>query len=242
MTLSDKLKLIAANMVDIFDGGKQEGYKVGMEAEHSAFWDGFQDYGNRVLYNNAFQNSWTDNIFQPKYDIKPTSAGYMFAGTRVANLKKCLEDNDVMLDLSGATSIDRLFSDSPNLTYLPEISTVSAPHLQNVVYNCKNLISIENIVLKDDGSQTFNDNSFKNCENLVEIRFSGTIGNTINFQWSKKLSMPSLASILSALSKTASGQTITFPTTARATYDNETYSGRWDELVAEHPNWTFKYA
>ena len=235
MTISEKLTKIAEDMPKVFDAGK--------DAERSAFWDDFQDFGNRVLYNNAFQNSWTDNIFQPKYDIKPTNAGFMFAGTKIADLKGCLESCGKELDLSKATSIDRLFSDAPNLTHLPKISTVSAPHLQNFVYNCKNLISIDEVVLKEDGSQTFNENSFKSCSALVEIRFSGKIGNNINMSWSKNLSMTSLNSIVSALSKSVSGKTITLPNTAEQTYDNATKVGEWQKLIEDYrAYWSFAYA
>lgn len=235
MTISEKLTKIAEDMPKVFDAGK--------DAERSAFWDDFQDFGNRVLYNNAFQNSWTDAIFQPKYNIIPTNAGYMFAGTRIANLKKCIEDNGIEFDLSKATSVDRLFSDAQNLTRIPKISTVSAPHLQNFVYNCKNLISIEEVVLKEDGSQTFNDNSFKNCEVLFDIRFSGIIGNNINFEWSKKLSAESYESIIKHLSPYASA-TITVPFAAQSVYDAKYGSGAWLAATKNNPQvagWTFKY-
>ena len=235
MAVAEKLTQIADNMPKVFEAG--------VKVEWNKLWDDIQDKGNRTAYNNAFQNAWSDVAFQPKYDIRPTSAGYMFAGTKIANLKGCLESHKVVLDLSKATSIDRLFSDAPNLTYLPEISTISAPHLQNVVYNCKNLISVDNIVLKDDGSQTFNDNSFKSCSSLVEIRFSGKIGNNMNISWSKGLSMMSLSSIVGALSTSVSGKTITLPNTARATYDNATISGAWDAFIEPYrAYWSFAYA
>lgn len=234
MAVAEKLTQIAENMPKVFEAG--------VKAEWNKLWDDIQLLGTRTAYNNAFQNAWSDAAFQPKYNIRPTSAGYMFAGTKIANLKKCLEDNEVVLDTSKATSVDRIFSDAPNLTYVPTISTINAPHLQNFVYNCKKLIGVDMVILKDDGSQTFNDNSFKSCEALVEIRFGGIIGSNVNFQWSKSLSMLSLASIVGALSKTVTGKTITLPSTARATYDNATISGAWDNLVKQYTNWTFAYA
>lgn len=226
---------------EIFNNGQLSGELSGIDSEWNKFWDDFQFNGTRIYYNNAFQNAWSDDIFRPKYDIRPTAAGYMFAGTKIANLKKCLEDCGVVLDLSKATSIDRLFSDAPNLTHVPEISSLSASYLENLFYYCRKLVSVDNVALKEDGSQKFNDNSFKYCDSLVEIRFSGVIGNNVNFQWSKNLSMGSLASIAGALSTTATGKTITLPSTARATYDNATYGGRWAEIEAEHSNWSFAY-
>lgn len=220
MAVAEKLTQIAENMPKV--------YEAGVKAEWNKLWDDIQLLGTRTAYNNAFQNAWSDAAFQPKYNIRPTSAGYMFAGTKIANLKKCLEDNEVVLDTSKATSVDRLFSDAPNLTYVPTISTINAPHMQNLFYNCKKLISADMVILKSDGSQTFNDSSFKSCESLVEIRFSGVIGNNVNLQWSKNLSVDSLNSINNALSTTVSGKTITFPSSAKG-------------KITEKSNWTYAY-
>lgn len=245
MTTADKLTKIAQNMTGVYNGGKEKGFEDGVKAQERLFWSAFQENGARTAYNNAFQNAWSDDIFQPKYDLRPINAGYMFANTKIADLKKCLEDNGVVLDLSKATSLDRVFSGAEFLTKCPTISTLSATGsttLPNLFYNCKSLVSVDKVILKSDGSQTFNDNSFNNCSSLVEIRFEGTIGNNINFKWSKSLSMLSLASIVGALSKTVTGKTITLPSTARATYDNATISGAWDSLVKQYANWTFAYA
>jgi hypothetical protein len=227
---------------EIFNNGQLSGELSGIDSEWNKLWDDIQDFGNRTAYNNGFQNAWSDDIFQPKYDFRPTSAGYMFAGTKIANLKKCLEDNGVVLDTSNATSLDYMFSNATNFTHCPVISGVKESYFTSTFYNCKKLISIDKFILKDDGSQTFSNDCFQHCSELVEIRIEGAIGNNINFQWSKKLSMMSLASIVSALLKTVTGKTITLPNTARETYDAATYPGRWDEIVAEYPNWTFKYA
>lgn len=236
MSIADKLTQIAENIPKVYDRGvKDEWHKL---------WNDIQDYGRRTAYNNGFQNAWTDASFKPKCDMRPTSAGYMFAGTKIANLKKCLEDSGVVLDTSNATSVDRLFSDAQNLTYVPTISTVNAPHLQNFVYNCKKLISVDMVILKDDGSQTFNDNSFKNCESLVEIRFSGVIGNNVNFSWSENLSAESYNNIINHLSPTASEKTITVPSVAPDVYDAKYGAGAWQIDVRDNPNikgWTFAY-
>jgi hypothetical protein len=242
MTTADKLTKIARNMKSVYDGGKEKGFEEGATAQERLFWSDFQENGARTAYNNAFQNGWTDEIFQPKYSMLPATASYMFAGTKIANLKSCLEDNGVVLDTSNATSLDYMFSNATNFTHCPVISGVKESYFTSTFYNCKKLISIDKFILKDDGSQTFSNDCFQHCSELVEIRIEGAIGNNINFQWSKKLSMMSLASIVSALLKTVTGKTITLPNTARETYDAATYPGRWDEIVAEYPNWTFKYA
>ena len=61
------------------DGGYDKGYTDGQEAERSAFWDIYQDNGNRTVYQNAFSGAgWNDETFTPKYDMKPTSAVQMY--------------------------------------------------------------------------------------------------------------------------------------------------------------------
>ena len=234
MTIAEKLTNIADRIPIVYYEGRQSHW--------NEFWDDFQEKGTRTAYNNAFQNAWSDVAFRPKYDIRPTSAGYMFAGTKIADIKGCLESCGVELDLSKATSIDRLFSDAPNLTHLPKISTVSAPHLQNFVYNCKKLISIEEIVLKSDGTQTFNDNSFKSCENLLEIRFSGVIGSSLNVQWSKKLSAESYNSIFTALSNKSTGGKLTVASEAVDIFDAFYGANSWAMMVGARTNWSFTYA
>lgn len=253
MTLSDKLKLIAANMVDIFDGGKQEGYKEGYKQgknnEWNVVWDDIQDFGTRTAYNNGFQNTWSDAAFRPKYDIKPTTANYMFAGTRIANLKECLEKGGVdgkgvTLDTSNSTSLDYMFSNAVNLTHCPVISGVKESYFTSTFYNCKKLISIAKLILKEDGTQTFSNDCFNNCGELVDIDIEGVIGNTINFQWSKKLSAESYKSIVEHLSTSATA-TITVPSVAPSVYDAKYGSGAWLAATENSPlvaGWTFKYA
>lgn len=110
----------------------------------------------------------------------------------------------------------------------------------NMYFNsCINLVTIPKLIVNED--TTFL-TAFAFCTNLKEIRFEGTIGKSLDIHWSTKLSMLSLVSIVGALSKTVSGQSITLPTTARDTYDSATISGSWDNLVAQYPNWSFKYS
>lgn len=105
--------------------------------------------------------------------------------------------------------------------------------------NMANLKRIPKIIVNPNIAYT---GWFSSSPNIEEIRFEGFIGKSLDIHWSTKLSMPSLASIVGALSKTVTGQTLTLPTTAESTYDNATFEGRWKELVASKPNWTFAYA
>lgn len=120
-----------------------------------------------------------------------------------------------------------------------EIDVTSSSDGTYLFHYADALIVIPKIIVNEG---TTYGNWFENCTALEEIRFEGTIGKSLDIHWSTGLSMLSLASIVGALSKTVTGQTITLPTTARATYDNATISGAWDNLVSQYTNWTFAYA
>ena len=57
---------------DGYDDGTNTGYFIGLEdgkqAEYDAFWDGIQDYGNRVDYQSGFAN-WASEYIRPKHKI-----------------------------------------------------------------------------------------------------------------------------------------------------------------------------
>lgn len=221
--------------------GYNSGYFDGRSAEYDAFWDAFQNYGNRNRYIYGFAGSgWTADNFKPKYDIIMSGNNNYAFNSNAAQMDfaEYLESKGLKIDTSGMTSASEIFRLSL-FTRLPKLDFSKAGSMYFTFRECAYLHTVDEI--KVTASNTYN-NTFYGCTNLVEIRFNGTIGNSIDFHWSAKLSFMSLASIVSALSKTVSGQTITLPTTARSTYDNATYSGRWDELVAEYPNWTFAYA
>ena len=84
--------------------------------------------------------------------------------------------------------------------------------------------------------------SFNNLTALEEIEFDGVIGCSLDFHWSTKLTADSLESIVTHLSSTATGKTITFPTTAESTYNAKHGDGAWAALLATKQNWSIAYA
>ena len=106
-------------------------------------------------------------------------------------------------------------------------------------YGCAALTSVKIIISENVSIDT---NSFTDCSELKEIRFEGTLGKSLDLHWSKKLSAESLQNILDCLSTTSTGQTLTLPTTAEATYDAKHGGGAWAERVNGLTNWEIKYA
>ena len=221
--------------------GYSQGVTEGKASEYNEFWDTFQNGGKRTGYLFGFSGKgWTADNFKPKYDIIAVgNTNHMFnSNSALVNFADYLEKHGLRFDISGVTSTSEMFRYS-KFTRLPVLDFRNVTDLYYVFGNNTDLHTIDEI--KINSSVTFN-NTFRECTNLTEIRFDGVISKNIDLHWSKHLSFMSLASIIGALSDTVTGQTITLPETARETYNNATISGRWDELISEHPNWTFAYA
>ena len=211
MTIADKLQTIADNTQKVFNagflegqeaGGYNEGFDAGKKAERDAFWDSYQDHGNRTKYNYAFVNFDSDT-FYPKYDMKPTQSQYMFGNSNglqvFMNFDLCerLRECGVVLDTSESEDLNAMFLGT-------NILTIPTLNLRGETKGCTNLFrnsttirSIERLILKDDGSSDIG-GSFNYNNALEEIRFEGVLACDINLQWSTKLSKSSIYSILYA--------------------------------------------
>lgn len=63
-----------------------EVYKAGKQAEYDAFWDAFQENGNRSNWWAGFAY-WNDTAFKPKYPLSGIEAhNYMFRGATVEEI------------------------------------------------------------------------------------------------------------------------------------------------------------
>ena len=144
-------------------------------------------------------NGWKEETFKPKYDIKPTNAQYMFRYSQInTDLVETLDKQNIVLDFSNVTNTDRIFADA-QFTRVGVLDFSNGIALNTIFANTKTLITIDKIILKDDGSNTFS-NTFTNLTALENITFEGVIGqNGISFQWSNKLTHESLVNIIDCL-------------------------------------------
>ncbi len=197
--------------LDEMPGKVGDVFEAGKKSEHDAFWDAYQQNGERKVYDYAFYNpGWTDANFYPKYDIKPTNATSMFQQTGIKDLAGRLKECGVTLDFSEAR-IYMAFYNQAELTHIPVVDTRAARNtdLYYLFGGSTKIESIEKIILRDDGSQTFN-GTFSGNVLLKEVRFEGVIGQKISFSNSIKLTHDSLMSIINALKDYAgSGTTYT---------------------------------
>ena len=196
MSIAEKLTEVAEN--------QQKVYAAGVKSEYDRFWDEFQLNGTRRMYANGFcMNSWTKETFKPKYDMKPTTSQFMFAywgaGGRSNDVEPIdLREISVSIDFSESTNVTSLFNGNGMITGVGAIDTSSAPALSTMFYGAAALVTIEKLILKADGSQTFS-NTFSACGKLADLAVEGTIGQALSLSACTKLTHESLMSVIGCL-------------------------------------------
>lgn len=202
MTRAEKLTQIAENEQKVYDAGKN--------AEYDAFWDKFQDNGNRVKYDFAFSGlGWTEENFKPKYNICPTTLYFAFRASQdlTCDLVEHLAKLGVTLDTSNSTTFAYCFYGS----YIKRVGVLDISKATEIVGMLTNAYYLESV---DELIVSANNSSFNNvlayCSRLKNITISGEIsGDNLNLQRSTELTHDSLMSIINALSENASGKTLT---------------------------------
>ena len=235
MTVAEKLTKIAENEPKIYDAGKQEYY--------DKFWSALQSNGNRTMYNYAFiQGGWTTETLKPKYIVKPTQANYMFYGNTVL-----LDLTDPIYDFSDCVSYNNWLTYA-SVVKVPKIDVSKSTAGANSLFNqTAKLQTIVELALPST-AMTYaypTANTFNNCIALKNITVSGTIANTgFDLHWSTNLTIESLTSILTALSKNSSvaaGKSITLPLAAQAKINADTTAkAQYGSAIAA--GWTIAFS
>lgn len=215
------------------------------QAAADAFWDTYQEGGDRTNYAYAFSGAWwTAEKCKPKYAMRPTNASYIFAHTGVyGDLDEVL---DVTLDFSQCKNMSYAFYKTGNAGGRMTLGTIdmsSATSFENVFANV-DVIGIKSFV---PPSREMPNYSFQS--GLVDLTVDGHFTKTVNLSRCSKLTKASIISVLSALSDTATGQTVTFSRTAvnkafetAEGMNDGTSSLEWEAMCWEHTNWTIALA
>lgn len=225
----DRGRLLRSVTVDVDVQGYTQGLEDGKQTEYDAFWDSHQENGARVDYRFAFANGWKDDIYKPKYPIKPSgSVEGMYQLSQMSKVEG--------IDTSAVTSFRTMFYYSK----VKEIGVIDISKGTNVQYafsNMSNLEKISKLIVSEN--TVFASNTFTSDAKLTEIIFEGVIAqNGLNLQWSEKLSKVSIESIISCLSTTTSGLSVTFSKTAVNSAFGSAESDEWKALIATKSNWT----
>lgn len=214
MSIADGVTQLKQDFDDVYEAGKQ--------AEYDAFWDAYQENGNRTDYRYGFSGTgWTEATYNPKYPIVTASftATSMYQYALVTKVKN--------VDFSNVLN-----------------------YFTSIFNSCTKLKTIENIKLPTNCQGAFTA-SFNNCTALEEFGFTGTIQNNgIDLHWSTKLNKASIERIINALSTTTSGLTVTLSKTAVNNAfginvdDASTYpeGSEYYNLRNSKSNWTISYA
>lgn len=243
---SDTTTIIYINTVvkcDINVRYYQKGsYLEGIKSEYDAFWDKGQAYGTTTDYQNAFSGIlWNNFSFKPKYNLNPTTSYMMFRNSLITgDLVYILKSLGVELNFSNCSNFQYTFNNTL-FTRIGVIDTRKSTGLYNTFQFNNTIKIIDEIILKDDGSQVLS-NVFIMCKALESIKVSGTIGKSISFD-SSPLNKASMESIVNALFKSATGQTLTLKKsavdaafeTSEGANDGST-STEWIDLITPYSN------
>ena len=216
----------------VFDAGKK--------SEYDAFWDTYQSNGTRKNYHSAFAGEgWKQTDFKPKYTIRPSEARNMFYQSPLTDLTLTHK-----LDFSEVTALSDFIARS-SVTKVPAINLSKIIDSLYVFENAFALVTVENLIFPTSPFTVNISGIFYRCNALENITITGTIQNTgCDLHWSTKLTVESLTSILTALSKNSSvaaGKSITFPTAAQAKIQADTTAkGQYDAAIAA--GWTIAFS
>ena len=207
-------------------------YYVADDYQYHRFWDAYQDYGNRNIYDLAFSGEgWTNKTFKPKYIIRPTKnqTYMMFARTGVEVI------DESFLDTSQCTGFTMSFYMTGNL----KSATIDVTSLTNFNSAFSSDWNLETVVIKNVQENCKFDGCFGGCSKLANLTITGIIGGSAVDLSASPLSKDSILSVFNALSTTATGLTVTFQKAAvNAAFTTE----EWDALVATKSNWTYALA
>lgn len=242
MTIAQKLAKIAQNEPKVYAKGKADGEKIA----YDAFWDAWQNYGNRTQYDAGFAG-WSAGaaFLKPKYSMAPMQAHMMFYAVSGINdtndLVTWCEECGITLDFSNCIKFGNTFQYS-RITHVGIIDTTGSANTNNLFAEATYLQTVDNLILKADGSQIMS-GTFYRCSALENLTITGTIGQSTNLNNCTKLTTASLISVLTALTKTASlasGKTLNLSTAVKTKID-ESATATEQYNAALSAGWTIAF-
>lgn len=236
-TVATKGNVMTSDIVvdmSIMNGGSyDEGVEAGRQAEYDAFWDGYQQNGNRTNYSYGFAGpGWNNDTFIPKYPIRVVGdASYMFSYCGLTEYD--FVEKGIDLDFSGATKLTYLFRECGGIVRVGAIDVTGCKDVNRPFFG-SSIKTIDSFIVSE---ATIYDNTFANAFSLENITVNGTIGKSISFTDSKVLSNASVQSIIDHLKDLtgATAQTLTL----HATVGGKLTEAQKAAITAK--NWTLVY-
>lgn len=248
---------VAQGLDDAYTAGKLEGgdgagYEQGViqgeKNAYDAFWDDFQQNGQRTVYNSAFGGQWTANTFKPKYPLRPTNIYMMFFSNTADTIKipdfvEFCRENNVVLDLSNAVGNGNYALAALHTNHFGVLDfscssdtskTLSLPYLFYSHGNADGVKVIDEFICSE--RTVFNVNTLQHATQLEEVTFTGEIASdNFNVSTCTKLTHDSLMSIINTLkdySSTTTTKTCTLGATNLAKLTDA------EKAIATQKGWT----
>ena len=187
LTLSDlavaevnSLEEIPEKVDEAYLYGTEEGYESGKKAQYDAFWDAYQENGNRNNYPYAFYNvGWTDTTYNPKYNITIYGNSYaLFNGSKVTDTK-------VDIDISTCTQTGAMFYNSQMRTIRKLIVSPTTVFFANSFQHCANLenITFEGTIDSDISFPQSSKLSADSVQSIIDalVDLTGATAQTLTF-------------------------------------------------------------
>ena len=220
------------------------GVAEGGKSYYDFFWDTFQDYGKRTTYRYAFGGwGWTPSIFKPKYKIVLPSESWASLGAFAifGNSSEPPLDYRTVKDMivtSALTSAQDLFN-SARMNYI-DVDLSNCTTLWACFQGSWQKTGLTHLTLKVSEKCTDYDYAFGYNNELTNLTFKdgSVIAANISFP-DAPLNRASFESVISALSPSVSGKTVSFKKSAKeaAFTDSE-----WNALISTKTNWTIELA
>jgi len=189
MNIAEKTLLLKADIDGVYDKGKEDSLKE--------FWGKLLNYGKQKSYYCGFRGyAWTNDTFQPMYDIYASNSTSMFAEAYLlTDLSACLDKHKVKIIFSNASTNHFYCFDNSYLEKIPYLTMPTSSRAYGWFRNCKKLVEVEGLYCNENNEYT---DTFLNCEKLTRIIFDGVIANNINISYSP-LDSESIVSLIEHL-------------------------------------------
>jgi hypothetical protein len=254
MSIADKLQTIAENEQKVYDKGfeigKREGLRDGLEigkqVEYDAFWDNYQQNGNRTEYMYGFAGiCWNSEKYKPKYPIVlnhrsefRNSNGMFFLFDRELT-KPPIEIHEGDIDFSGNIyTMNQMFQNANvavvEMNAIPAILKSMTQTFAMTDMNGGHRLHTIKIGVREE--TTYDVNTFRSVA-LTNVSFveGSVIGQNISFQYCDKLTKDSLLNIINVLkdySGTTTTRTLTLHANAKAILTDS------EKAIATQKGWT----
>ena len=227
MSIAEKMQTVAENQQKVYDAGYAAGQSAGGDTDEAYQAGVHSVFENMTLVNYMFYKDHNQNNYETflNSDLSNvTTAQYLF------------QENNWIVEFAWPNTlrpnlIHYLFQGCQTVKKVSGLEKIQVNVLTGVFDGC---VSLENAGTIDFTKVSFANRTFLNCTALKEFRIVGTIGLSVDFQYSP-LSKASIESIMDALSDTTTGTSVTF---SKIAVNVAFTTDEWNALVATKPNWT----